>query len=184
MTDNPWAEPRGILPPAHEAFPKVAITGHRPKAMTPAQLGWAHVAIARATWRLRSTYGAQCAISGMALGADTIFAVSALACGMDLHAYIPFEAQPDVWPEADRQLWHHLRARAAREVLVGGIEYEVRMLHARNDAMIQDADLVVALLRSDATKGGTFSAVKKTAQAGKPMLMLDPVAQTTSRVGW
>jgi len=105
------------------------------------------------------------AISGFALGADTIWSLAALAAGMHLHAYIPFESQPNRWSKADQALWHSLRARAHYEVLVGGADFDGKVLFARNEAMIRDCDLVVALLRSDVTKGGTFSAVQSTRRA-------------------
>lgn len=181
---DPFDEPRGIEPPHLHVWRSVAVTGHRPSGLTSEQAAWGQVALHRTAWRLRSVYGTVEAISGMALGADTWWALAGLSAGMRLAAYIPFEDQPVKWPQADQELWRELRTRAHREVVVGGVTYRVQDLHARNDAMIADADLMVALWNPASEKGGTTSAVKKIRAAGKPMLLLDPVARKISRERW
>ncbi|GAB2732418.1 hypothetical protein [Nocardioides pakistanensis] len=179
---SPFTEPRGIETPL-VAYRKVAVTGHRPTYYTPDEAAWAQVALARAAWTLRSKYGTTTAISGMALGADTWWALAGLAAGMRLHAYIPFTDQPVKWPEADRALWRTLRARAEKEIVLGE-HYRVELLHQRNDCMIDDADLMVAVWKSDVTKGGTFSAVTKIRRIGRPMLLVDPATRTITREGF
>lgn len=162
---------------------RVMVTGHRPQSLSPAEVAWSQVTLHRVAARLRNQYGAETGISGMALGADTWWALAVLAAGMDLHAYLPFAEQPKKWPEHDRALWGELRGRAAHEVLVGGEHYDVRMLHARNDAMLEACDLVVALYKPG-NRGGTASAVTKARQRGLPLLMLDPTRRHIERVGW
>lgn len=165
-------------------FGRVMVTGHRPHHLDADQQAWSQVMLARVAAQLAGMHGARHCISGLALGADTWWAVAGLAAGMRLHVYVPFEAQAAKWSGEQQALWRQLRAAASREVLVGGRDYDVRMLHARNDAMLADADLVVALLRSDATSGGTHSTVSKGRHSGRPMLLLDPVTQRVDRVGW
>jgi hypothetical protein len=148
------------------------LSGHRPQHLAPDEAAWSQVALHNADGRLRSVYGTQVAISGMALGADTWWALAGLSAGMHLHAYIPFEAQPNKWPAKDQELWHELRRRAHVEVLVGGEEYDVTMLHARNAAMLAYGDLIVALFKTSTIKGGTFSAVTAARKTGQPLLVL------------
>ena len=74
--------------------------------------------------------------------------------------------------------WRELRERAAHEVVIAN-EYSVGALHARNDAMLSNCDLVVAVWDPSKTTGGTASAVQKAQGKGLPILHLDPVARTT-----
>ena len=186
----PHDEPRGIDPTPERTFVTCMVTGHRPQHLSASEMAWSQVALHTAAWRLRSRYGMQEAISGMAIGADTWWALGALASGAHLAAYIPFEDQANKWSETERAIWRELRQRAHREVVVAGPEnpgYDVRMLHARNDAMLKATaaarGLVVALYKPGTT-GGTASAVEKAEAAGLPMLMLNPVTRTLDRKGW
>lgn len=182
-TLDPWAAPIPVGTPGGRVFPRAMVTGHRPKHLTAAEQAWSQVALHRAAWRLRSVYGTVHGISGLALGADTWWAMAVLASGMDLHAYIPFEAQSATWPAADQAVWHELRRRASSVTVVSDGGYDVRALHARNEAMLADADLVVALYK-DGTPGGTASAIAKARRRGQPILLLDPTAQKMRRQGW
>jgi len=110
-------------------WPRVAVTGHR--SLEPSEAAFAKAELARLAGKLRDHHGTTTAISGMALGADTWWAEAAVDAGMELWAYIPFEAQSDRWPEADRERWAGLRSRATREVVLG-VDYHVALLHARN----------------------------------------------------
>lgn len=183
MNPNPHDTPGAIQTPHLECFRSAMVTGHRPQHFTPEEAAWAQVALHKTAWRLRSIYGTTEAVSGFALGADSWFALAALSAGLRLAAYIPFEDQPVKWSAVDQALWAELRRRAHREVLVGAQHYDVKMLHARNDAMLKDADLVVAVYKPG-TPGGTASAVAKATKKNQPILMLNPVARTISRQGW
>lgn len=152
-------------------LPSVMLTGHR--RFTDDDTLWLRKELYRTARRLQEFHGLQEIISGMALGADTIWAETALRLKIPFAAYIPFEAQPDRWPPKQQDIWYDLRAQATREVVVGP-HYSVGYLHARNDAMIKDSDLCVAAFRVSETTGGTFSAVKKVRNLNKPLLILDP----------
>ena len=154
-------------------FPKVMITGHRPRFLSTEGQSWAQREILKTMKRLRKFHGLQEAISGMALGADTWWAESSLSLGVPLAAYIPFESQSDMWNATDRKRWRELRASASREIVLGD-HYDVGLLFARNDAMLRDSDLCVALWRQSEVKGGTADTVRKARAAGKPLIILDP----------
>lgn len=178
MSENPWDEPLGIQRPlAVEVYSRAMVTGHRPQHLTPAEVAWSQVTLNHTAWRLRSVYGTRHGISGLALGADSWWALAVLASGMHLHSYIPFLDQPKKWNAEQQALWAELRRKSKTEVVVGGQEYNVGMLHARNDAMLADADLVVALFKPG-TPGGTASAVKKARAKGQPLLLLDPTERS------
>jgi uncharacterized phage-like protein YoqJ len=92
--------------------------------------------------------------------------------GLDLWAYVPFLAQAAKWSTADRATWSKMLSVANR-TLVLGAEYDVRLLHARNDFMLRDADLVIAVMDPAKTTGGTASVVKKARAAGQAMVTVD-----------
>lgn len=192
MTD-PWARPADIATPSFERFGTVMVTGHRRQHLGPEEQAWVKIALARTAWRLRSAYGMEHAITGMALGADLWWAQAAMACGADLHAYVPFPTQPDPWAAEDRALWAETLACCVTTKMVldrapADRGEAVRNLHARNDAMLSQTQrrqgLVVAVWKSEITTGGTASAVKKARSLGLPLLIHDPTTRRIRREGW
>ena len=165
------------------SFPSVIhtamITGHRPELMTAEEIRWSKFAIRRTLDTLDKKYQTRVAISGMARGADTWWATYALDKGMSLHAYIPFKEQAKGWSDKDFQQWKDLLLASDKVEYVGDVKYDVRMLHARNRAMLnatkEENGLVVALLKSDVNKGGTWSAVSQAQRMNLNLLVLDPV---------
>lgn len=169
-------------------FEVAMITGHRPQHLSAAEQAWSQLAIAKTVNNLRQNYGTEIVVSGLALGADTWWALAGLSAGLKLDSYIPFKDQPKKWPAADQALWRQLVQHSWRKTVVGGQEFSVAMLHARNDAMLKTTlasnGLVVALFLGDKTSGGTFSAVDKAKKKGLPLLILDPAKETYSKVNW
>ncbi|XKH58548.1 DUF1273 domain-containing protein (plasmid) [Citricoccus nitrophenolicus] len=162
------------------AFRSVMVTGHRPHLMNPVQASWAESELQRLAVKLRDEHGCTEAISGMALGADTWWAKAALGAGLRLAAYIPCESQPSRWSAADRRTWEQLRVEATREVVVGTVP-NARTFHARNDAMLQDADLVVAVWDPTVTTGGTAATVAKARRRGMDIIIVD-LAEARTRI--
>lgn len=168
-------------------WPTVAVTAHR-KFATSA-VGWVQFKIDRAAVWLQQECGTTVAVSGMALGGDQMWARAALHAGLSLHAYVPFPQQPDVWTSSQRAEWRRL-VDAADEVIVCGdlahVPAErrraevVRLLHHRNDRMLDASDAVLAVLDSTSTSGGTFSAVQKARRRGMPIVHIDPAARAVT----
>jgi len=165
-----------------DRWERVALTGHR--TLSIAEYGFAEEELVRLAVKLRDEHGTTTAISGMAVGADALWADAALQAGLQLWAYIPFPQQEEDrrWTAEDRADWAHLRSRAEREVVLGD-HYDVRLLHARNDAMLRDADLLIAVCDPRRTVGGTASTLKKARKAAKPIVIVDIVARRTSLKG-
>lgn len=155
---------------------RVAVTGHRPQHLTVEQATWARAELDRLAVKLRDEHGTLVGITGCALGADTWWAQSVARAGLDLWAYVPFLAQPAAWPAADQKLWRAL-VGAAQRTLVLGAGYDVRLLHARNDFMLRDADLMIAVLDPAKTTGGTVSVVAKARAAGQSLVVVDVAAR-------
>lgn len=153
-------------------WPRVALTGHRPQDLSKQDQTWIRETLPTIVERLKTDHGTQVIVSGFAQGADTWWAGAAVEGGLPLWAYIPFEAQADKWHGREQLHWRRLRMRAEREVILG-TDYDVRLLHARNDLMIRDADLIVAVHHPAKTTGGTVSAIKKSLALGRPMLRMN-----------
>lgn len=164
-----------------DRWPRVAVTGHRPQDFTPDQAHWVQATLADLVGRLHSDHGTTVAISGLALGSDTWWAQAALHDRLSLWAYIPFETQGARWPSVDQEGWRDLRAAAAREVVLGD-EYDVRLLHSRNDLMIRDADLIVAVHQPRKSTGGTVNAIRRARADRKTLLRVDPTARAVTLV--
>jgi uncharacterized phage-like protein YoqJ len=155
-----------------QTFEKVMVTGHRPQGMTNEQAEFAKRALKSIGRQLKQDFGTVEAISGMALGVDIWWAMIALKLDLELAAYIPFPQQPDPWWAADKERWTELRKAANREVLCAD-EFSIRALHIRNDAMIKDSDLAIAVWSPSNLRGGTASAVQKIRRRGMPMVLVD-----------
>lgn len=161
-----------------DRWPRVMVTGHRPQHLSDVQATWAKGELDRLAIKVRDAHGAQVAISGCALGADTWWARSARRAGLRLWAYVPCLAQPARWRPDDQATWRKLLGAADR-TLVLAADYDVRLLHARNGFMVRDADLVIAVWDPAKTTGGTAAAVRQARTAGKTVVIVDVAARRT-----
>jgi len=162
-------------------WPRVALTGHRPGEFDAPQQRWVQDTLGETLAGLCARHGTRVAITGMETGADTWWAQTASAAGIQTWAYIPFEVQAATWPAEDQAVWTSLRAAAAREVVLAAQDNE-QLLHARNDLMIRDANLVVAVHQPGKTTGGTANIIRKARAAGKPMIRVNPSDRTVTSV--
>lgn len=168
-----------------ERWAQVACTGHREKSLTPDQRSWMHTELHRVAAKLIAEHGMRVAIHGGANGADLAWAAAADDCGVDeLWAYLPFPQQTRGWHPDQVEVWQrYTRLRtedppgfATERVFMGDI-YAVQLLHARNDLMIRDCEVMVAVVDPARTTGGTASVLHKIGPS-KPVIVLDVVART------
>ncbi len=162
---------------------RVMCTGHRERSLSPAQRIWARGELARVAAKLVGEHGMRVAIHGGANGADLYWAAAAHDGAQvdDVWAYLPFPAQTKGWTPEQVGQWHRLTglkpdgAASLRWFAAQG--FSVGALHHRNDAMIADADAVVAVLDPGKTGGGTVSVLRKVG-ISRPVVTLDVVART------
>lgn len=81
------------------------------------------------------------AISGMALGVDTIFALAVLVLkeeGYDINLVcaVPCQNHPCRWPEESQKLYQKILSQADEVVLVTDAPYSARLMRARNEYMV------------------------------------------------
>lgn len=159
---------------------RVMTSGHRnlPDGTAP----WVQEQIDAVVSQLNSQYGMRRALSGMALGVDQMFALSALRRGIRVDAYIPGRDQAARWSEKQRTEYGDLIARAASvQSATDASPYAtyISRLHLRNELMIRDCDLAVLVLDARQS-GGTYSVKMKLAAAGKPTIHIDPTNKTVT----
>lgn len=158
--------------PERRRYPVVAITGHRPGSLNTDQQQYIKEGLKFIADGLIGYYGAERFLTGLALGADTIWAELAISYGIEYDAYIPFEGQEERWNQVYKKKYRELRSSASSEKVFGQ-QFSNRLYHARNDALIRDSDLLVAVWRPSVQKGGTFSTVQKSLKKNHPTLLLD-----------
>lgn len=189
IMSDPATSPGGhTAGPAH--WPTVSATGHRDLTGPDAERWVRDKLIAGAVW-LRDHCGTTTAISGMARGVDTWWALAALDAGLKLWAYIPFAEQTARWNRADRQCWEDLCARADPAKVLGRIPPDLpakarsavvnRLLAERNLAMLSDSHAVLAVWEPSRLDGGTHGALVTAAKRGMPGIHLDPVGRRVVR---
>jgi hypothetical protein len=160
-------------------WPTVMVTGHRPQHLSPSVRPWVQSELARLAVKLRDEYGMTTGISGMALGPDQWWADDVTKAGVKLWAHVPFPQQPDKWKPEDRAEWSRLLGLAA-DVTTYGSRYDVRLLHARNDGMIEPSAAAIAVRLPWKTGGGTVDAMRKLMALGKPIINVNPAAKVTT----
>lgn len=168
------------------------MAGTGPRRLPASQAKWVDEQLMRVLGRLQDEYGVKWIVSGMALEFDQRWAELAIVCGLQLHAMVPFPAQPDPWPEQAQARWQEILDLAAEITVVSRRNpstprMAAAMLHQRNDAMLKASQAVVACWDATKTKGGTWSAVNKAVQLRRPIIWIDPRAQTVkipTHVAW
>lgn len=155
------------------------VTGHRPQHLRPDARDWVRAELERLALKLRDECGTTTGVSGMALGADLWWADTVVRAGLRLEAHVPFPQQADKWGEGDRAEWSRLCRVAWRLKTYGGY-YDVKMLHVRNDGMIQASDAAIAVWDPANTTGGTASTVRKLTALRRPIVHLNPATRVTT----
>lgn len=171
---------------------RVMVTGHRPNKLggwrTPNPVEqWVRATLDTVLLRLAARKPVL-AISGMALGADQMFAEAALNLGIPFLAAVPFQGQESVWPPHSQERYLSLMERASEIVYVDQQEgylcpplatpekVAVRKLNNRNTWMVDHSDVAVAVW--DGSSGGTGNCVRYLFEQQRKVLVIDPVRQT------
>lgn len=148
---------------------RVAGTGHRPEKLQIQGRNAYNSDVFQRVWDLAraalSRYGDShtVVITGMAQGWDTALALAARDLGLSYWAYVPFPGQELQWPAPAQDLYNELLETAATINYIRPSRPQtkreiVRALFDRNEAMMADADWVLALYDGSET-GGTHQAV-------------------------
>lgn len=153
------------LIPIKQAPMTIAATGHRPN-----KLGNDYTLsnvlcklIQQEMYLACKSHNVTEAITGMALGADTLWALAALQQGIPLTAAIPFRGQELRWPTRSQNIYNQILKAATKIVYVHDEpapteHYKVaKYMQDRNVWMVDHADKLLAVW--DGSSGGTKNCI-------------------------
>lgn len=173
-----------------EVFERIMVTGHRPQKLGTDAEGrkrqlWVRERLDALVVQLSEDFPGWHAMTGMALGVDTWWALACLERGVPYAAAIPFPNQARLWRHEDAMLYEHLLQNADETHLLSHAEPLNRrdaadMLLDRNAFMVGRSDRAVAVWNG--SSGGTSHAVKLIQGNRMPCYWLNP--DTREAHGW
>jgi hypothetical protein len=158
-------------------------TGHRPPGCVPAGEGhkayrpWLLERLADLAQVVLEHEQPDTVVSGAQQGWDWALALAAQRLSLPYHLVVPFHGFASNWPRDTHARWRDLLQQAqlvtfVYEGMPDSAEHAVRLLHERNDRLLDYLDPVsgdsgfVAALWSGTAQGGTYSAVIKARTRG------------------
>lgn len=156
----------------------ICATGHRPNRIFGYDLtdeGW--VNLKNQMKRILVEEQATDAMSGMALGTDTIFALAVLELKDDgypinLHCAIPCKNFDAKWAPESKKMFEDILSKADEVIYVSDKEYDEFCLSARNYYMIDHSDGCIAVWDGKAY-GGTYETIMYAKYKKLPMAMIN-----------
>ena len=112
------------------------------------------------------------AISGMALGIDTLFALVAIDNHIPLECAIPCLHQDKMWVQSSRNQYKKILSASQFQTLVTNSEYTQYCMQRRNEYMVDNCDLLIAVW--DGTSGGTANCVRYAVERGTKIIYINP----------
>jgi uncharacterized phage-like protein YoqJ len=109
-------------------------------------------------------------ISGGAIGFDQYLMFVSIKLNIQTFAYLPFKGQESKWSPDHQKQYHKLLERCTKIKYICSPGYAAWKMHRRNEAMLQDSELVLALWNPEKRHGGTFSTIATASSMHKPIL--------------
>lgn len=115
------------------------------------------------------------AITGMALGVDTVFALAVLelkdeGCDVKLHCAIPCRNFSSKWTKESVDLYNEILSKADTVKLVSDEDYKPWLMQKRNEYMVDLSDIVIAVW--DGSKSGTGNCVRYATRCNKKIIRI------------
>ena len=156
---------------------KICVTGHRPdKLFGYSLLDIKYIKLEKMFRDILIENNCTEAITGMALGADMVFAVTVLKLKLEkdikLHCAIPCKDHGSNWTKAYQNLYKYILNHADIVKYVSEESYKPYLMQKRNEYMVDHADKVIAVW--DGSKGGTYNCVKYAEKQNKEIIRIDP----------
>lgn len=98
-------------------------------------------------------------LSGMAIGWDMAIAIAAIRLDIELTCVIPFPGQEKQWPQESQERYQKILKKAKNKVIVHDGPYEPWKMHARNEWLVDNSDLLLALWDGKRS-GGTYNCIQ------------------------
>lgn len=157
---------------------KISVTGHRPNKMYGYDIHnkqWTE--LKEKFKKLLIENNCDEAITGMALGVDTVFALAVLELkdeGYDikLHCAIPCANYTWKWIKESVKQYDEIIKRADIYKLVSDEFYKPYLMQKRNEYMVDLSDKIIAVW--DGSKSGTGNCVRYAEKCGKEIIRILP----------
>lgn len=157
---------------------KICVTGHRPDKLYGYDIynkQWTELKEKFKIILQKGSYDE--AITGMALGVDTVFALAVLelkdeGVNIKLHCAIPCRNHSCKWRKESVDLYNYILSKADIITLVSDEDYKPWLMQKRNEFMVNNADKVLAVWNG--SKGGTGNCVRYAEKCGKEIIRLIP----------
>lgn len=157
---------------------KMCVTGHRPNKLYGYDLTddrW--IALKEKFKQILIDDNCNEAITGMALGVDTMFAYAVLELkesGYDikLHCAVPCRNFSGKWNKYHKAMYRHILGLADTIKLVSDEEYKPYLMQKRNEYMVNYSDKVIAVW--DGSKSGTKNCIDYANKVGKDIIFVQP----------
>lgn len=156
-------------------MPIVAITGHRPEDIKNPE--WVYDSLKQVLKEVNPEKLYQ----GMAAGTDLMSAQLAIILGIPFVAARPWKTHTS--RIEDREIYQFVLDKADEVINVSESNYYSgpQLYHARNEYMVDKADIVIAIWNGS-KKGGTAACVKYALKQGKPLIQLNPMTEEISEI--
>ena len=118
-------------------------------------------------------YKASKVLSGMALGFDMWLAEAAIQLQIPVEALLPFHGQEKRWPKQSQERYNNILAQCSNVEYINEA-YSNAAFFARDDSLINRADLMLALYDQTVQSGGTYYTYHKALTIGKEVINLWP----------
>jgi uncharacterized phage-like protein YoqJ len=157
---------------------KISVTGHRPNKLYGYNLkDKRYDELKNSLKKILIENNCTEAITGMALGVDTVFALAVLELkeeGHDikLHCAIPCKNHSSKWFKESIDLYDNILEKADTVKLVTDEVYKPYLMQVRNEYMVNLADKVIAVW--DGSNGGTGNCVKYAQKQNKEIIIINP----------
>ena len=138
----------------------VMVTGHRPNKLKGGYDNFSkdNLYIRKIMRKSLEKLNPSLCISGMALGIDTLFALTVLELKLPLLCAIPCKNHSRKWLKESKIIYDNILKQASEVILVTNTEYNPYLMQVRNEYMVNKSDIVLAFWNG--TKGGTANCVK------------------------
>lgn len=154
----------------------ISVTGHRPTKLNQEydMRGPCTEYLRNEFERIMIHYKADRVISGMALGVDTIWALTAISLGIPVTAAIPFKGQESRWPQRSQKRFNRILSSDLVDIkVVSSGAYTPWKMQSRNIWMCDNSDMLIACWNGD-QNGGTFNCIKYAEKVGMEIHIVDP----------
>lgn len=157
---------------------KICVTGHRPNKMYGYNLKDSrYLDLINKFKEILINNNCTEAITGMALGTDTVFALAVIdlknnGCDIKLHCAIPCKNHSSKWLKETIDQYNYILRNADTIKIVSDEEYRPWLMQKRNEYMVDLSDKVIAVW--DGSKGGTANCVNYAKKKNKEIIRIIP----------